>query len=84
MIERRISKALDYRLKDPTSIPEGGKFHSMANDEKYYLRKLRLTKSLIRYLRETLVLIFLRDIRLSDTFFANFNKFDVSKRSRDL
>ena len=40
MIERRISKALDYRLKDPTSIPEGGKFHSMANDEKYYLRKV--------------------------------------------
>ena len=84
MIERRISKALDYRLKDPTSIPEGGKFHSMVNDEKYYLRKLRLIKSLIRYLRETLILIFLRDIRLSDTFFANFNKFDVSKRSRDL
>ena len=50
-----IGNAPDAYSKDPSNSLGTDKFHSMANDENYSRRALRLVKSSIGYLKDTLI-----------------------------
>ena len=76
-IECHIGNAPDAYNKDPTANVGTGKFHSIANCKNYSRRTLRLVKSLIGYLTDTLTPFFVIVvvIYICEILFVDSNRF---------